>query len=294
MFSKKYHSFCVLTASGFLLTGCGKHPDKVSWWQNEREKIELGQQLELKQFRFGQLRSHDFEDFQRLQMLTAQSAAELVSLLRRRETLRMELSKIEGQRLNIRNVVLGDLRQRALGKSFDLFKPVLGREYRNVSVSAIDDVGVTIRHSEGSARLHYADLDEQQHVMFGLDEETSLAAEAKETENAAAYERCIETRMTAAFEKEERAAVIEREALAGQQKHSLPAAQQTVVSTYRTLAQPATPVGTGSWNGYYSNYRVRRPIYYYYSIIPYHNSSCFPTSIIQAGRVVRSKNSPYR
>lgn len=294
MILKLNRFLCMITAlaaCGLVTTGCGKHQDEAVRWQVEREKIELSKQLELKQFRLGKMSSHDFEDFQQLQKLTGQMAARLVSLRQLRESLHDEVAALEGQRMAFQKAVLQGQRQRALGKSFEVFKPASGREFRQVSVAAIDDVGVTIRHADGSARLHYADLDEGQRVMFGLEADAALAAEAKEAEKAVAYERWIDTCMTTAQAKQEKSlAAAERETLAAWRNRSLLVARQETASDTRALAQQATPVGNSSWNsfGYRSIYRVRPTNYhYYYYTTPYTNGGCH--SVAQTPQIVVPK-----
>jgi hypothetical protein len=131
-----------------------------------------------------------------------------------------------------------------------------------VSVAAIDDAGVTIRHADGSARLRFADLSPDQQVLFGLDAELASAAEESESMAAIAYEREIDSQMEVLQEQQRKnVEKARRDELYARQGSSRIAAQQADVSKERPLAQAATPFGGRSWG--YSGYSTYRSSYRY-------------------------------
>ena len=288
---RKLATCAAVTLAAFSLAGCGKDSDRAAWWQGEQERIGLGQQLELKNFRFEQACSDDLENLERLRQAAKETASMLDSLRQRRVSLGGEVESLERNRVAFRESMIRAQRQRATGKTFEALNLVSGRKFHDVSVASIDDAGVTIRHVNGSARLRFADLDAKQREFFGLEADLALVAEEKESRDAAAYGRWIDQQMAAARAKDEAVAKnVTREDLGARQARSLIAAQQVAASNARPLAQPSTSVGIRSWSssGSYSNYRVNRPTYryVYYSTPSYDYSPCLPQVSVQTGRAV--------
>lgn len=288
---RKLATCAAVTLAAFSLAGCGKDSDRTAWWQGEQERIGLGQQLELKKFRFEQACSDDFENLGRLRQAAKVNASMLDPLRQRRVSLGGEVESLERNRVAFRESMIRAQRQRATGKTFEVLNLVSGRKFQDVSVASIDDAGVTIRHVNGSARLRFADLDARQRVFFGLEADLALVAEERETRDAAAYGRWIDKQMASAREKEEPVSKsVTREDLDARQARSLIATQQVAASNARALAQPSTSVGTRSSSspGSYSNYRVYRPTYryVYYSTPSYDYSPCLPQVSVQTGQVV--------
>lgn len=252
--------------AALLVGGCRENPDRVGWWQDEQQRIELTHQLELKKFRFEQAYSRDFEQLQALRHSSKQAVSALKSLRQQRLALGDEVGSLEGQWAEFRDSTIREQRQHAMAKTFEKFSSVTGRTFAAVTVAAIDDSGVTIRHTDGSARLRYTDLDASQRVFFGLEADLALAAEKKETQDAADYERWIETRMVAIAEKKQSDSEnARREELANQRTRAALAAQVASASAARPLARPATNVGDRSWSysNSYTNDRSYRPTYRY-------------------------------
>lgn len=237
----------------------------------------------LKSYRLAQASGKDLDGLARLRDSTEATAVSLRALRQQRLTVGDEVAALEGQWSGFREAAIREQRQRAMGKTFETLDLVTGRKFREVSVAAIDDAGVTIRHADGSARLGFADLDSAQQVFFGLEADLALVAEKEDARAVAAYERWIETRMAIVHERETwDSEIAKREELAAQQKWAQLAAQHVAASQVRPLAQAATSVGSRSWgySGDYSSYRAYRPTYRYiycYST-PSYNSSC-PTVV---------------
>ncbi len=129
-------------------------------------------------------------------------------------------------------------------------------------MASIDDAGVTIRHSEGSARLRFDDLDAGQRSMFGLEGDLAAAAEAVESSDSAEYERWVDTRMASIRNTEQRLALAaRRDDSSSFREWQAVVARQLAIAQSRALARPASAVGSGSWAGSYPRYRTYRPSY---------------------------------
>lgn len=270
----KVFSSIALGAAVFLAVGCGKKQDPAVWWQGEQERIELSQQIELKKFRFEQIDSTDVAELERLRSRSSAAASRIVSLRRQSEELDAQVDSLKTKWQDYKEVVLEDQRRKAVGKSFETLRLASGREFENVSVASIDDAGVTIHHAYGSARLRYADLDSRQRTFFGLEEDLALAAQKKETQDAAAYESWVHDQVaiaaTAKIDREESETAGFRK-MAAQERRSSMLADQISASNTRTLAQPAKSFGNG-YSSYYSNYRSYSPTYRY---VYYGSSNCY-------------------
>lgn len=285
----QFASSATVIVAALLAVGCGRNQELAGWWQGEQQRIELSQQLELKKYRFEQAHSRDFKQLEKLRHSTTEAAASLKSLRQQRLALGDQIESLEGQWAGFREATIRDQRQSAMRKTFATFTSASGRTFVEVSVVSIDDSGVTIRHVDGSARLRFADLTSEQRVFFGLEADLALAAEEKETRDAADYERWVEARMVVIDEKKLKdAESARREDLENRRLRSQAAAQLAANSSVRPLARPATSVGNRSWSysSAYSNYRVRRSAYRY---VYYNNTpayGCQPFSAnIYPGRV---------
>jgi cell division protein FtsB len=273
----KLSSGIALGAAALLAVGCGKKQDPTVWWQGEQERIELSQQIELKKFRFEQLDSADFAELDGIHRHSSAVDSKIASLRTQSNELQAQINSLKAKWEDYKGVALEEQRRKALGKSFETLRLSSGREFENVSVASIDDSGVTIHHTYGSARLRYADLDSRQRMFFGLDEDLALAAQKKESEDAVAYERWVHDQSKIAAiaavaknEKQNAASARLRE-ISDQKRRSDALADQIYASNTRTLAQPSKSVG-GVYSRSYSNYRSYSPSYRY---VYYGASNCY-------------------
>jgi hypothetical protein len=273
---KKFLLCAAVAAAVSLSVSCEKDRSQAEWWQGEQERIEVSQQLELKNYRFGQVYTEDFEELEGLR-LKMKSATSSLRLLRQQQlALSDEVASMEGMQDEFRASTIREQRHRAVGSSFETIRLVCGRTFEKVKVSAIDDAGVTIRHADGSARLRFADLSAEQQVIFGLEADLAIAATGREAGEAAEYERWVDGRM-AVLDEQQKAdrATARLEDQAAREERSQLASQKAMTSSTRALAQPATTTGSRSWgySRYYSGYRTYRPTYrnVYYSTPSYQN-----------------------
>lgn len=80
------------------------------------------------------------------------------------------------------------------GKTYKVFKTRLGWTYRDVTVTKITDAGISIIHSDGTARLGYERLTPEQREAFGVTRDGEKAVHAEEYQNKAAHEAEIVAR----------------------------------------------------------------------------------------------------
>jgi hypothetical protein len=259
-----------ITAASLLSVSCHKDQTEAEWWQGEQGRIRLVHQLELKQYRVSQSDVNGFEELKRLTGVTQRQAERLDLLVRQLRTLNEELAMLEGKWVDLRTTTLRNQRNRAIGQTFKSLESASGRKFQEVSVAAIDDAGVTIRHANGSARLRFADLSPDQQVLFGLDAELASAAEEREAIAAMTYERGMERQLAATQIREKNDAedmsAVGRNVFQGVAKYA--AARMP-----SPLAKEATPIGRRFCYdfGYYPRYRYRhrsrcssfRNVYYY-------------------------------
>lgn len=279
------HLFAV--SSALLVIGCGESKPDSAWWQGENERIGLEHDLQLKQFRFEQAYSEDFNKLQVLNKSNDAATASLALLRSQKEELTTAVASLEGNWEEFRRTAILQQRQRAKSQTFDELNLVSGKNFRTVSVSSIDDGGVTIRHEYGSAKLRYADLTADQRLLFGIEEDLAVAAEGREKKDALAYERWVENRLVAIREEKQKDAnAEERKEIAAERRRLLASAAATrdlVAANTSPLAKPARNVSSSTRYGstryysyYYGSYRRCTPVYRAY---------CAPRSYVPSSQM---------
>lgn len=263
-----------------FLGACNQDKRQAGWWDGEKERIELTHQLELKNYRFEQHLGSDFESLQKVRAASQQVAARRTMLESEKALLVAEVNSLQEKWVGFRTAAIQAHRQRVIGKSFDTFALDSGRSFEKVSISAISDSGVTIRHSDGSARLQFEDLNSEQRLLFGLEQDLALAAHQKETKSAAEYERWVDTRLASNQAKKKQEAETARlaEITASRTRADLMASQMASVNV--------SPLSRPSSSGVYSSSRSyrSRPTYY--------NTNYYSTGYTYCRPVVRSCYSP--
>ncbi len=259
----------VLVSLGLMLLmpGCQKSSGDAAWWQGEQQRLELSNQLVLKEYRYNQTSGGDVAGLEKLRTSNDTVGLRIAELTQKQSSLSMEVDSMQRRLIALREESIQNQRQFALGKKFKEFSVSSGRTYADASVAMIDDAGVTIRHADGSARLTYADLDDSQRQFFGLEESSSLAAEERERRQALAYEQWIDSSIAVVRQKEERltrSAKLEEDA-AVRARTMLAASQASYASTTRALAQPAKSFGGYSRNYYGYSRPTYRYVYHYNS-----------------------------
>lgn len=240
-------------AAALLTAGCDDGGEKAAWWSGERDRIELSQRLELKRFEYDHGSARDFEELQALRAADEPAVAAIADLRVRRAALTGEVLDLEDGSEDFRRSVLAGRRQLAPRETPAELTIPGGRTFHGVSVAAIDDAGVTLRHEHGSVRLACADLDADQRAFFGLDEDFAKSAVARERVAAADYAKSVSNALARQQEKQYRAAERERrEAIARQSERIATARLAAASEPPSPLNQPATPFG--SVNRRYTRY----------------------------------------
>lgn len=266
----------MLAFAALFSVGCERDEARAEWWNGEQERIELCHQVELMQYRLDHSQARQLADLERLDHGIKANDSLLHSLRQQHSDLSADLEKLEMNWSDFKSSIIREQRQLAMGKTYQTLQLSSGRKFEDVSVMAIHDAGVTIRHSDGCARLSFEDLDSGQQLFFGLEKHLAVAAVEKESLAAAAYEQGFEKQMAAIHQQEKLVAEItKREDAAARQKWSQIAAQYVAASKPSVLSQAATPIGRRSWSdyGYYPYYRYRTHYPYYRSVYYYNASS---------------------
>jgi hypothetical protein len=258
----------VIALFPIILPSCMSHKGEAAFWENEREKIELTQCLQLAEYRLGLNESGDFQELERLQSLLSEMEVRLWNLQSDQSALINDIGRMEIRNAELCRTALEKQRARARGMNFASFSVRDGRNFTNVSVTGVDDSGVAIRHEHGAARLRYAELSDEQRLFFGLEEAGALVAEDHERREALAYELSIDLELEAMRERERKESA---DSIAERNNDFQPSRALMAASNYqhetRPLAQPARSFGSGSsyrrWYGY-SGYRYRSVYSYVY------------------------------
>ena len=182
-----------LTVAVFFSVSCQRDENQAEWWQGEQERIALSHQVELKEYRFSKNQVSGHEEMVKMRLLIKTN----MDLSQRRITLEDEVGLLEGELASFKQSAIPGQRDLALSRTFETMVLPSGRTFMQVKVAAIDDVGVTIRHAEGSARIKFSNLNSEQQAFFGLEMDLALVAEKKERESAVAYERAVDSQLAA-------------------------------------------------------------------------------------------------
>ncbi len=249
-----------VTLSQVFNFGCESREGRAEFWINEREKIELLHKIELAEYRISQTPYGRFEDLERLSGLLSENESTLRSLRGRHASLTFEIARLETEIDTLVQTAAKQQRAHAQGMKFASLESRNGRVFEQVLVTSVDDAGVSIRHQDGSTRLRYGDLTDEQRLFFVMDEASALAAEDTERRNSLAYELSIEKELGVIRLDQERRAVERKREESGRIASRVMASSMARKET-SPLSRPATPFGRGSSYRRSPYYSVSR--YYY-------------------------------
>jgi hypothetical protein len=249
-----------VTLSQVFNFGCESRKGHAEFWMNEREKIELVHKNELASYRIAQTPYERFEELERLTELLSENESALRKLRGKHASLTLEITRIETEIDALVQTAAQQQRARAQGMKFASLESRNGRVFEQVLVTGVDDAGVSIRHQNGSTRLRYADLTDEQRLFFVMDEASALAAEDAERRNSLAYELRIEKELGVIRLDQERRAVERKREESGRIASRVMASSMARKET-SPLSRPATPFGRGSSYRRSPYYSVSR--YYY-------------------------------
>ena len=127
------------------------------------------------------------------------------SLAMRKDELSNTVSRLQEGWDKFRRDILTTARAAVIGREYEIFETARGKAYQDALVARIDDLGVAIKHTHGSARIGFNDLSVEEQAFFGLDSELASAALVEERRYLATYERQIDREMQIIVEKQKEA-----------------------------------------------------------------------------------------
>lgn len=190
-----YATAVLLTCVGLLSCDSSDNSAqlKKEWLKLEHERIELANQVDVLQLRLDR-----FDAKRRSETLLKESRERIVAdqskialLERTGQQLKSDIAALERQMILDQNQYLAGKRAAYIGASYPDLKTQDGRMFRDVTIVAITDSGVQIRHREGAANLGCDDLDPGQQEKFGLSMERFLKALAQEEQLAKHYDAAL-------------------------------------------------------------------------------------------------------
>lgn len=250
-----------------LLPCCKGQDGEVDFWRNERELVELDQQLKLGEYHLGLSNDSEWKDFDALKILLSENEVRLWNLQSEKSALLAEIKRLETHNVEMARAALEQKRSRARGMKFETLSARDGRIFNKATITMVADSGVAFRHEHGAARLRYAELSDEQRLFFGMEEYAALAAEFRERTQEIACELSLNLEIETLRDRDSqtRATPITKRNNDGMASRSLMAASNDQQET-RPLARPARPFGSGSFHrswSLYSGYRSYRPVYRY-------------------------------
>lgn len=256
-----------------MMPACNRNHLDAGYWERERERIELAQELNLLEYRLNRVSQAELEEMEVLKLTLNDLGQWSRELILKLEGLVDEVEEMEVRNREYVQLAIKSRRARATGKSFDEFVLQDGRVLRKALVTSVDDGGVEVRHEHGAAKLRNSDLCSDQQDLFGLEEQAAVAAETRERQRALAYARWIDGELEVIVERqaeEQAVTALQAEAKDRLQISRLYAMNASSGSQTKALARPATPV-VGRSRHSHSSYRPCRPTYrpvFYYPLVP--------------------------
>ncbi|WAC18460.1 hypothetical protein OVA24_14590 [Luteolibacter sp. SL250] len=98
---------------------------------------------------------------------------------------------LEKEFLDYRTGFRTQVREDAVGEKFPTLKTVSGSEYVDVEIREVTEVGISIRHRDGSKRITYEELTEEWQQRFQFDPKEKAEALAREQAEREMYERSL-------------------------------------------------------------------------------------------------------
>ncbi len=236
-------SLCALVVGGFYYFDRPTPPGDEVWWENERHQADLQNQIRIVSLRLE--RREQEGEAGKLAEATANLELRIGrfdKLMGEYEALSQEVEEMEGAFLAFREKRLRELRDRATGREWAEFVSVSGRVLKNVKVIAVDDGGVTLRHEDGSARMRYDDLTEEQRFLFGLEEGAAIAAMKEEYRRAHDYEQWVRK----GKEQAEIAELVQREEAAMMRYSAASRASFPRAKRFRAVTPPPVTASNGN------------------------------------------------
>ena len=181
----------VIVLAALATPACQHQRDQSAWWENERERIELEQQLNLAAYRCGRVQDGTPGELATLMAGVCNLKQRQQMLRLTRYSLQQEILLLEQQCDDLAEKSVRAKRLALIGTRFESLRLFATRIFHHVTVTGIDDGGVSITHDHGAARLTFADLSPEQREFFGLDESAASAAANREAQQLLAYDQWL-------------------------------------------------------------------------------------------------------
>jgi hypothetical protein len=276
----KWHllrSVLLLTMTPLMLANCQRRGADAHYWEGKRQIAELSQRLELLRYQFEHHSTADTQAMVRNGTANPHPhAPQRERLAREKSQLMADIDDIQQRILDMRNSDRRDRRMRSVGQKHDALVLADGRQFSQVTITGVDDVGVSIRHRDGTARLSYWDLSPELQDRYGLEETSALAAIDREERGRKLYESHVAAEMKTRADRAETAVQTASRKPGWQATGSMgtpvaysrrsPLSQTSSLSSYR--------IGSSRSLGYSGSYRPRyRSVIYYRPLWPGHCAS---------------------
>lgn len=250
-----------------VVLSCSAEEEDAVYWDRRCEIIQISQKIELGRYRLSQLAPS----------IPDEPLADLPSLEARRNSLQLKKNQLRDAVGKLRECwdefrreTLATTRAELIGKEYENFRTEGGRDYKNAVITEICDLGVTLRHAHGSARVLLHDLSAEEQAFFGLDPDFATAAQSQERQKLTSYERWFDEEMMVIQEKQknkEEARKANEERVA----RNLARARSNAMRASAAVT-PQTPSGRGeAARGSTHYYRYSRPTRHYQNVSYYGN-----------------------
>lgn len=176
----------IVIALALSCASCSRNNTDTAWWQNEAKIIELNQKIELTNYRLSQL-----SEMEKTLRDPVSLEEEVRSLRGEIENIKNRIALMDEQWPDFRRKILQARRMECKGEHSDEMITAKGKEFHNVRVVNINDGGVLLRHSTGSARLSASDLSSEEQIRFGIDPSLALAVYKEEETKRQAHETLV-------------------------------------------------------------------------------------------------------
>ncbi|QJE97218.1 hypothetical protein [Luteolibacter luteus] len=250
------------------------------WWRLEGERVELAHNVDLLKLKLANSAVNGTEFAARAEEVK-QNAARIAELKLIAGDIRDEVAQLASAVDEQHENWVRSTRAAAVGREYVTFTGRGGRSYDHVVIKKVTDVGVEIRHANGSARLSAADLTPEQNAEFGLDPQLAHVALAQEKQDAAVYEDWLGSQIALANEAkvaaDEAAAARRTEEVlvaARARSEAIKASAAAYEERGGRLREQPRSVGGTYWGGYYGR-RYYSPSYYYYG-----GSRCYSRGVV--------------
>lgn len=195
--------YALLALSAILCTACQHEESENVWWQNEKTITELEQELQLTRFKAAKLETKPVKKAEPINQESPELLKkEIDAMAMRIDQLQAEIDALREGKDGFRLEVLKRRRAEVMGSVFEELTTSDGRVHKDVRITKIDDIGVSLSHAGGIARLGYKDLNESEQAFFGIDAEFAKMAEANERTARIAYDTWVDKSVAANKEEE--------------------------------------------------------------------------------------------